>query len=160
MQKVDPIQIMLSDIFNKVFYRLASNVKKCPDCDGDGEVEIEVPRPHNVNRDIGVLDAKRFNAKRAMAMEKWRSKMSKRIHELPVGSTYIVLPNGAAAQLNYMDVNTLQVALDHLQEHLNDLDVSRDPREKEMHQMELDSTEFLKELFGSVVTPPKREMMK
>ena len=59
MQKVDPIQIMLSDIFNKVFYRLASNVKKCPDCDGDGEVEIEVPRPHNVNRDIGVLDAKK-----------------------------------------------------------------------------------------------------
>ena len=86
--------------------------------------------------------------------------MSKRIHELPVGSTYIVLPNGAAAQLNYMDVNTLQVALDHLLEHLNDLDVSRDPREREMHQMELDSTEFLKELLGSVVTPPKREMMK
>ena len=86
--------------------------------------------------------------------------MSKRIHELPVGHMYLVLPNGAAAQLNYMDVNTLQVALDHLLEHLNDLDVSRDPREKEMHQMELDSTEFLKELLGSVVTPPKREMMK
>ena len=59
MQKVDLIQIMLSDIFSKVFYRLASNVKKCPDCDGDGEVEIEVPRPHNVNRDIGVRDAKK-----------------------------------------------------------------------------------------------------
>ena len=86
--------------------------------------------------------------------------MSKRIHELGIGRTYLVLPNGAAAQLNYMDVNTLQVALDHLLEHLNDLDVSRDPREKEMHQMELDSTEFLKELLGSVVTPPKREMMK
>jgi hypothetical protein len=71
-----------------------------------------------------------------------------------------VLPNGAAAQLNYMDVNTLQVALDHLLEHLEDLDVSRDPREREMHQMELDTTEFLKELLGSVVTPPKREMMK
>ena len=86
--------------------------------------------------------------------------MSKRIHELGVGRTYLVLPNGAAAQLNYMDVNTLQVALDHLLEHLNDLDVSRDPREREMHQMELDSTEFLKELLGSVVTPPKRELMK
>ena len=86
--------------------------------------------------------------------------MSKRVLDLPMGHTYIVLPNGAAAQLNYMDVNTLQVALDHLLEHLEDLDVSRDPREKEMHQMELDSTEFLKELFGSVVTPPKREMMK
>ena len=58
MPKVDPIQIMLSDIFDKVFYKMASNIQKCPDCDGDGEVEIEVPRPHNVNRDVGVLDAK------------------------------------------------------------------------------------------------------
>jgi len=49
-----------------------------------------------------------------------------------------------------MDVNTLQVALDHLQEHLNDLDVSRDPREKEMHEMELNSVDFLKELVGGV----------
>ena len=86
--------------------------------------------------------------------------MSKRVLDLPMGHTYIVLPNGAAAELNYMDVNTLQVALDHLLEHLEDLDVSRDPREREMHQMELDTTEFLKELLGSVVTPPKREMMK
>jgi len=86
--------------------------------------------------------------------------MSKRVLDLPMGHTYLVLPNGAAAQLNYMDVNTLQVALDHLLEHLEDLDVSRDPREREMHQMELDTTEFLKELLGSVVTPPKREMMK
>jgi hypothetical protein len=86
--------------------------------------------------------------------------MSKRVLDLPMGHTYIVLPNVSAAQLNYMDVNTLQVALDHLLEHLEDLDVSRDPREREMHQMELDTTEFLKELLGSVVTPPKREMMK
>jgi hypothetical protein len=86
--------------------------------------------------------------------------MSKRVLDLPMGHTYIVLPNGAAAQLNYMDVNTLQVALDHLQEHLEDLDVSRDPREKEMRKAELDSVEFLQELIGSVVTPPKREMMK
>jgi hypothetical protein len=86
--------------------------------------------------------------------------MSKRVLDLPMGHMYLVLPNGAAAQLNYMDVNTLQVALDHLLEHLEDLDVSRDPREREMHQMELDTTEFLKELLGSVVTPPKREMMK
>jgi hypothetical protein len=74
--------------------------------------------------------------------------MSKRIHELGIGRTYLVLPNGAAAQLNYMDVNTLQVALDHLQEHLNDLDVSRDPREKEMRKAELDSVEFLRELLS------------
>ena len=76
--------------------------------------------------------------------------MSKRIHELPMGRTYLVLPNGAAAQLNYMDVNTLQVALDHLLEHLNDLDVSRDPKEKEMRKMELDSVDFLIELVGGV----------
>ena len=76
--------------------------------------------------------------------------MSKRVLDLPMGHTYLVLPNGAAAQLNYMDVNTLQVALDHLQEHLNDLDVSRDPREKEMRRAELDSVYFLKELVGDV----------
>lgn len=74
--------------------------------------------------------------------------MSKRIHELPMGSTYIVLPNGAAAQLNYMDVNTLQVALDHLQEHLHDIASDRLPQDKEMHQMELNSVDFLKELVG------------
>ena len=74
--------------------------------------------------------------------------MSKRVLDLPMGRTYLVLPNGAAAQLNYMDVNTLQVALDHLQEHLHDLDVSRDPREKEMRKAELDSVEFLRELLS------------
>ena len=76
--------------------------------------------------------------------------MNKRVLDLPMGRTYLVLPNGAAAQLNYMDVNTLQVALDHLQEHLNDLDVSRDPREKEMRKAELDSVDFLIELVGGV----------
>mgnify|MGYP001170310136 FL=1 len=76
--------------------------------------------------------------------------MSKRVLDLPMGHTYIVLPNGAAAQLNYMDVNTLQVALDHLQEHLHDLDVSRDPKEKEMRKMELDSVDFLIKLVGGV----------
>ena len=76
--------------------------------------------------------------------------MSKRVLDLPMGHTYIVLPNGAAAQLNYMDVNTLQVALDHLQENLNDLDVSRDPKEKEMRKMELDSVDFLIKLVGGV----------
>ena len=76
--------------------------------------------------------------------------MRKRVLNLPVGYTYLVLPNGAAAQLNYMDVNTLQVALDHLQEHLHDLDVSRDPREKEMRRAELDSVDFLIELVGGV----------
>ena len=76
--------------------------------------------------------------------------MGKRIHELPVGHMYLVLPNGAAAQLNYMDVNTLQVALDHLQEHLEDIASDRLPQDKEMHQMQLDSVDFLKELVGDV----------
>ena len=76
--------------------------------------------------------------------------MSKRVLDLPMGHTYLVLPNGAAAQLNLMDVNTLQVALDSLYEQLQDLDVSRDPREREMRDMELDSTNFLMELVGGV----------
>ena len=76
--------------------------------------------------------------------------MSKRIHELPVGHMYLVLPNGAAAQLNYMDVNTLQVALDHLQEHLEDIASDRLQQDKEMHQMELASVDFLKKLVGDV----------
>jgi len=76
--------------------------------------------------------------------------MTRRIHELPMGHTYLVLPNGAAAQLNLMDVNTLQVALDSLYEQLQDLDVSRDPREREMRDMELDSTNFLIELVKGV----------
>ena len=75
--------------------------------------------------------------------------MSKRIHELPMGHMYIVLPNGAAARLDYMEVNALQVALDHLKEHLKDLDVSKNPNNQFVfgpHKMELDSVKLLKEL--------------
>ena len=75
--------------------------------------------------------------------------MSKRIHELPMGHMYIVLPNGAAAQLDYMEVNALQVALDHLKEHLEALDVSKNPNNQFVfgpHKMELDSVKFLKEV--------------
>ena len=32
---------------------------KCPECDGDGYVEMDVPRPHNFNRDVGYLDVER-----------------------------------------------------------------------------------------------------
>ena len=28
----------------------------CPDCLGTGSVEYEIPRPHNFNRDVGVID--------------------------------------------------------------------------------------------------------
>ena len=34
--------------------------EKCPECDGDGYVEITVPRPHNVNRDVGYLDTEKW----------------------------------------------------------------------------------------------------
>ena len=28
----------------------------CPDCMGEGYIDREVPRPHNFNRDVGVID--------------------------------------------------------------------------------------------------------
>ena len=28
----------------------------CPDCDGEGRVEYDLPRPHNLHRDIGYID--------------------------------------------------------------------------------------------------------
>jgi len=58
MHKVDPMEIMLSDIFDKVFYKMAQSTTKCPDCDGEGIVDVEVYRPHNVDRDVGVIDVK------------------------------------------------------------------------------------------------------
>ncbi len=59
MHKVDPMEIMLNDIFDKVFYKLRPDYKRCPDCDGDGEVEIEVFMPHNFDRDVGYIDHKK-----------------------------------------------------------------------------------------------------
>ena len=59
MHKVDPIQIMLSDIFDKVFYRMAQSTTKCPDCDGVGWYEADYPKPQNFDRDVGYLDTKR-----------------------------------------------------------------------------------------------------
>jgi hypothetical protein len=61
MHKVDPIEIMLSDIFDKVFYSKEQEprTKVCEDCDGDGEVEIEVFMPQNFDRDVGYIDHQR-----------------------------------------------------------------------------------------------------
>ena len=59
MQKVDPMEVMLNDIFDKVFYKLRPDYKRCPDCDGDGEVEIEVFMPQNFDRDVGYIDHKK-----------------------------------------------------------------------------------------------------
>jgi DnaJ-class molecular chaperone len=28
----------------------------CPDCDGEGRVEYDLPRPHGFGRDVGYLD--------------------------------------------------------------------------------------------------------
>ena len=76
MHKVDPMEIMLSDIFNKVFYNKeqeprtkvcgecigedeSPRYKECDNCDGDGEVEIEVFMPQNFDRDVGYIDHQR-----------------------------------------------------------------------------------------------------
>jgi len=61
MPKVDPMEVMLSDIFNKVFYSKEQepNRKVCEDCDGVGWVEAEYARPQNFNRDVGYLDTRR-----------------------------------------------------------------------------------------------------
>ena len=59
MPKVDPMEIMLSDIFDKVFYKINPNAKPCDYCDGEGEVEIEVFMPQNFDRDVGYIDHKK-----------------------------------------------------------------------------------------------------
>ena len=57
--EVDPMEVMLNDIFDKVFYKLRPDYKRCPDCDGEGEVEIEVFMPQNFDRDVGYIDHKK-----------------------------------------------------------------------------------------------------
>ena len=59
MHNVDPMEVMLSDIFDKVFSKLRPDYKRCPDCDGEGEVEIEVFMPQNFDRDVGYIDHKK-----------------------------------------------------------------------------------------------------
>ena len=84
MHKVDPIEIMLSDIFDKVFYNkeqepsrkvceecigegviqrdegdIDLTIVPCEECSGEGEVEIEVFMPQNFDRDVGYIDHKK-----------------------------------------------------------------------------------------------------
>jgi DnaJ-class molecular chaperone len=61
MHKVDPMEIMLSDIFDKVFYSKDQEPRTtiCLECEGDGEVEIEVFMPQNFDRDVGYIDHKK-----------------------------------------------------------------------------------------------------
>lgn len=86
MDKVDPMEIMLSDIFNKVFYNEDRGPSRevcgecigegviqrdegdidltfvtCEDCDGVGWVETEYARPQNFDRDIGCKDTRRVD---------------------------------------------------------------------------------------------------
>jgi len=83
---VDPIEIMLSEIFDKVFYSkeqeprtkvcgecigegviqrdegdIDLTIVPCEDCDGVGWVEAEFVRPQNFDRDVGYLDTKRVD---------------------------------------------------------------------------------------------------
>ena len=53
------MEIMLNKIFDEVFYKTKKQSNFCGSCDGDGEVEVSVPRPHYFNRDIGVVDVKK-----------------------------------------------------------------------------------------------------
>ena len=58
MHKVDPMEIMLSDIFDKVFYNKEQKPRTtiCLECEGTGAAFIEVARPQNFDRDIGYLE--------------------------------------------------------------------------------------------------------
>ena len=60
MHKVDPIEIMLSDVFDKVFYNKEQEPsrKVCKDCDGWGTIKVDAPQPHNFDRDVGYMNAK------------------------------------------------------------------------------------------------------
>ena len=63
MQKVDPMEIMLSDIFDKVFYNKEQEPRTtiCLECEGTGAAFIEVARPQNFDRDIGCKDTRRVD---------------------------------------------------------------------------------------------------
>ncbi|MGB1915277.1 MAG: hypothetical protein ACPHL3_04850 [Paracoccaceae bacterium] len=75
--------------------------------------------------------------------------MAKRFLSLPLGHNYIVLKNGAAAQLTLVDEDVLRMAIDHMIEHLNDVrHESKQGSQKELWELELESAEFLKELLG------------
>ncbi len=54
------MEIMLNKIFDDVFYKTKKKTNFCDSCDGDGEIEVEIPRPHSYNRDIGVYDVKKI----------------------------------------------------------------------------------------------------
>ena len=53
------MEIMLSNILDKVFYNKQKSPQFCWDCDGDGVIDVEVYRPHGFNRDIGVIDVEK-----------------------------------------------------------------------------------------------------
>jgi hypothetical protein len=48
----------MSKMGNYVVSLQESAMMPCPDCDGDGRVEVEYAVPHNFNRDVGYLDTR------------------------------------------------------------------------------------------------------
>jgi len=52
------------DNFEALKSLLETRQKECPECEGEGKVEIDVPRPANFGRDIGELYAEWQNCER------------------------------------------------------------------------------------------------
>jgi len=51
------LQVMLSEVFDKVFYK-TYNSKLCKYCGGDGQIEVEEYFPRGFNNDIGIVGTK------------------------------------------------------------------------------------------------------
>ena len=52
------------DNFEALKALLETRQKECPECSGEGKVEIDVPRPANFGRDIGELYVEWQNCER------------------------------------------------------------------------------------------------
>ena len=52
------------DNFEALKSLLETRQKECPECGGEGKVEIDVPRPANFGRDIGELYVEWQNCER------------------------------------------------------------------------------------------------
>ena len=70
------LQRNLSKAFDKVIYSqtIWEVSDLCHECEGEGTIEVDVPRPHGFGRDIGCLDSKRIecptcNGERRIVLE-------------------------------------------------------------------------------------------
>jgi len=51
------LQVMLSEVFDKAFYKtFRSNL--CKHCDGDGQIEVDEYYPRGFNNDVGIVGTK------------------------------------------------------------------------------------------------------